>query len=194
MSLDKLSLDEMVQGRNNNTGDWKELIKHPEREQIWNEAVKRREKLDRFCYFAAKWPQFVSYYQQAKHFVKQSSNSPKVSLLSEVDPIGVLALTLNDKEEVQEPLSVNVEWGSQQLIEIQGEKIVSFNSESQVRIHYRYEESEGWIKSGDTWEFSPEEGAVVFTIIDGDVQGDELFINLNKAKSVCYMVLLPSLK
>lgn len=98
MTLDKLSLDEMVQGRNGNTDDWKELVKDPERERVWGEAVKRRENLDRFCYFAAKWPQFVSYYQQAKSFVKQSINSPIVSLMSEEDLLGDLALSLNEKD------------------------------------------------------------------------------------------------
>lgn len=194
MSLDKLSLDEMVQGRNKNTSDWKVLIKEPEREQVWNEAVKRRDRLDRFCYLAAKWPQFVGYYQQAKRFVKHSSSSPIVSMLSDTNPIGELAFTLNTQEEKQEPLLVNVEWGSQQLIEIQGDKIVSFDSESQVQIHYRYETLEGWITSDQSWDFSQDEGAVMLTIIDGNVKESDLFESLNKAKSVCYMVLLPSVK
>lgn len=194
MPLDKLSLDEMVQGRNSNTDDWKELIKDPEREQIWKDAVQRRENLDRFCYFAAKWPQFVSYYQQAKHFVKKSTNSPKVSLMREIEPMGKLALTLSDREDEQEPLLVTVDWGRQQIIGIQDTQIVSFNTESQVHMYYKYEGSEGWITSDDKWEFSSDEGAVMLTFIDGEVINDDLTESLNKAKSVCYMVLLPSMK
>ncbi|ENM5907152.1 hypothetical protein [Vibrio mimicus] len=194
MSLDKLSLDEMVQGRNSNTDDWKELIKDPEREQIWKDAVQRRESLDRFCYFAAKWPQFVSYYQQAKHFVKKSTNSPKVSLMREIEPMGKLALTLSDREDEQEPLLVTVDWGCQQIIEIQDKQVVSFNTESKVQMYYKYEGSEGWITSDDKWEFFPDEGAVMLTFIDGDVINDDLTESLNKAKSVCYMVLLPAMK
>lgn len=89
---------------------------------------------------------------------------------------------------------ITVEWGNQQLIEIQGEQTVSFNTESQVQIHYRYEDLEGWITSDDRWEFTPDEGAVMLTFIDGDVINDDLNESLNKAKSVCYMVLLPSMK
>lgn len=194
MPLDKLSLDEMVQGRNSNTDDWKELVKDPERERVWSEAVRRREHLDQFCYFAAKWPDFVRYYQQAKCFVKQSINSPKVSLMRDDDLLGVLALSLNDTDKVQEPLLITVEWGNQQLIEVQGEQTVSFNTESQVQIHYRYEDLEGWITTDDKWEFSPDEGAVMLTFIHGDVISDDLTENLNNAKSVGYIVLLPLLK
>ncbi|MGF1768628.1 hypothetical protein L4D06_14765 [Enterovibrio makurazakiensis] len=194
MTLDKLSLDEMVQGRNTDTEDWKELIKDPERERVWHEAVKRRESLDRFCYFAAKWPQFVSHYQQAKGFVKQSINSPKVSLMSEKELLGDLALTLNEKDGVKDPLLVTVEWGSQQIIEVHGEQAVLFNSESRVQIHYRYEDLEGWITSEDKWKFSPDEGAVMLTFIDGDVIEGDLAEKINHSKSVSYIVLVPSVK
>ncbi|MDK9763292.1 hypothetical protein KI743_14905 [Vibrio sp. D420a] len=194
MPLDKLSLDEMVQGRNSNTDDWKELVKDPERERVWSEAVRRREHLDQFCYFAAKWPHFVRYYQQAKCFVKQSINSPIVSLMRDDDLLGALALSLNDTDKVQEQLLLTVEWGNQQLIEVRGEQTVSFNTESQVQIHYRYEDLEGWITSDDKWEFSPDEGAVMLTFIHGDVINDDLTASLNKSKSVGYIVLLPLLK
>ena len=194
MPLDKLSLDEMVQGRNSNIDDWKELVKDPERERVWSEAVRRREHLDQFCYFSAKWPHFVRYYQQAKCFVKQSINSPIVSLMRDDDLLGALALSLNDTDKVQEQLLITVEWGNQQLIEVQGEQTVSFNTESQVQIHYRYEDLEGWITSDDKWEFSPDEGAVMLTFIYGNVINDDLTEILNKAKSVGYIVLLPLLK
>lgn len=194
MPLDKLSLDEMVQGRNSNIDDWKELVKDPERERVWSEAVRRREHLDQFCYFSVKWPHFVRYYQQAKCFVKQSINSPIVSLIRDDDLLGALALSLNDTDKVQEQLLITVEWGNQKLIEVQGEQTVSFNTESQVQIHYRYEDLEGWITSDDKWEFSPDEGAVMLTFIYGDVINDDLTESLNKSKSVGYIVLLPLLK
>lgn len=194
MALDKLSLDEMVQGRNTDTDDWKELIKDPERERVWSEAVKRRENLDRFCYFAAKWPQFVNHYQQAKRFIKKSTNSPKISLMGKEELLGDLALTLNEKDRVTDTLLVTVEWGTQQIIEIQGEQIILFNCESEIQINYRYEDSEGWITSNDKWEFSPDEGAVMLTFIDGDMKNDDLTESLNNAKSVGYVILLPSMK
>ncbi|MEZ8169706.1 MULTISPECIES: hypothetical protein [unclassified Vibrio] len=192
MTLGKISLDAMVQGRNANIENWKELIKEPERERVWSEAVKRRENLDRFCYFAAKWPQFVSYYQKAKQFVKQSTNPPQVFVMNEQNILGDLSLALSESSVV--PSLVNVEWGSQQFIEIQGEQIVLFNTETQVQIHYRYMDSEGWITSDDKWEFSPDEGAVMLTFIDDDVINDDLTASLNNAKSVGYIVLLPLLK
>ncbi|MFC1234433.1 hypothetical protein [Vibrio sp. F74] len=194
MALDKLSLDEMVQGLNTNTNDWKELISEPERERVWSEAVKRRENLDRFCYFSAKWPQFVNHYQQAKRFLKKSINSPKVSLMGEEELLGDLALSLNEKDRVTDALLVTVEWGSQQIVEIQGEQSVQFSSESEIQIHYRYEDSEGWITSDQSWEFIPDEGAVMLTFIDVDVITDDLIESLIKAKSVSYMILLPSVK
>ena len=191
MLLDKLSLDEMVQNQYSNHDDWKKLLKDPERVQVWDDAVKRREKLNQFCYFAVKWPQFASYYCKAKRFVKYSSVSPKISLKYEVNLINELALTLSSTKDMEEVLLVDIEWGREQIIVIQGEKIVSFCSESPIKMHYKYEESEGWITSNDKWNFSPNEGAVVFAIIDSDLESSDLNENLNYSKSVSYIVLLP---
>ncbi|WP_155274579.1 hypothetical protein [Vibrio nigripulchritudo] len=52
MPMIELALDEMTQGGNSNASDWKALITHSNREQIWIDAIKRREHLDKFCYFA----------------------------------------------------------------------------------------------------------------------------------------------
>ena len=62
MKLDKLTLDEMVQGIESEDSVWTELLSHPEAEQLWNNAVKRREELDAFCRFVVKWPSLVINY------------------------------------------------------------------------------------------------------------------------------------
>ncbi|MCT8988295.1 hypothetical protein [Shewanella phaeophyticola] len=80
MTLDKLSLDEMVQGIESVDEKWEDLLCHHNAEKIWADAVKRRESLNAFCSLAARWPAIVHQYKKLKSFTKKSTNAPQISL------------------------------------------------------------------------------------------------------------------
>jgi hypothetical protein len=190
MQLNKLILDEMVQGIGDQSGAWELLLLHPEREKIWSEAVKRREQLNRFCYFAAKWPKLVSTFKKTEAFVKDSLNLPEIGLFFD-DP-NLFAVTLNKpSSDSENRLSLSLEWGEEQIIEVRGTRQIVFNCDSLIRIHYSYGEGNGWLSSHDSWNFQPDEGAVLLTFIDSNVEDDDFESQAKLANSVSKIILLP---
>lgn len=191
MRLSKLILDEMVQGIGDHIDDWEFLLLQPNREQIWNEAVKRREQLNRFCYFAAEWPMLVSTFKKTKAFVKDNLTVPKLAL--SFDNSHFLTATLNKPtSDINDELLLDIGWGDQQLIEVKGPQQISFNSESLIRIHYSYCDGVGWLTSDDSWDFQPNEGAVLLTFLDGGDGGENLELQVEHANSVSKIVLIPA--
>lgn len=195
MALDKLTLDELVQGHDSDSETWQLLLKDNEREQKWGAAVKRREQLNRFCLFAVKWPSLAKTYKQFSKSIKRNMNSPKLRL-SEVifskDPLQV-ALGKQELSIVASNLiEIDIAWGEQKIIEIDGDKLIKFSIEKELPIYYSYSESQGWITTNDLWLFHPDEGAVILTFIDGhkSEQGD-LISTSQQAKSISTIVLLP---
>jgi hypothetical protein len=194
MKLDKLTLDEMVQGIESENSVWTELLSHPEAEQLWSNAVKRREKLDAFCRFVVKWPSLVTNYNKVKSFAKKSFDAPSISILSSISNPDLFSATLNNAQVNAESslLEVAVEWGTQQVIELGSELKIKFNTEALISIYYSYNSGDGWINSSDAWDFLPHEGAVLLTFVDADSKSNELELVLRDAKSVATIVLLPS--
>ena len=192
MKLDKLTLDEMVQGIESESSVWTELLSHPEAEQLWSNAVKRREKLDAFCRFVVKWPSLVTNYNKVKSFAKKSFDAPSISIFSPSPDL--FSATLNNAQVNAESssLEVAVEWGTQQVIELGSELKIKFNTEALISIYYSYNCGDGWIKSSDAWDFLPHDGAVLLTFVDTDSKSNELELALRVAKSVATIVLLPS--
>jgi hypothetical protein len=195
MTLDKLILDELVQGHDSDSETWQLLLKDSEREQMWDAAVKRREQLNRFCLFAVKWPSLAKTYKQLSSSIKKSIDSPKLKL-SEVIPFNAeLEATLSKQDSSMDStglIAVDITWGEQQIIELDGKKRIKFFSENELPIHYSYSEGLGWITTNDLWHFHPDEGAVILTFIDGhkSEQGD-LFSTSQQSKSISTIVLLP---
>ncbi|CCO50322.1 hypothetical protein VIBNISOn1_p0159 [Vibrio nigripulchritudo SOn1] len=69
--------------------------------------------------------------------------------MGDTDPAQDLVVSLKEYSDILHLLSVNVKWGSQQLIEVKSGQIISFCCESPVQIYYRYEGIIGWMTSSD---------------------------------------------
>jgi len=192
MKLDKLTLDEMVQGIESEDSVWAELLSHPEAEQLWNNAVKRREELDAFCRFVVKWPSLVINYNKVKSFAKKSFDAPSISIFSPSPDLFSATLSNAQVNDESSSLEVAVEWGTQQVIELGSELRINFSTEALISIYYSYNNGDGWINSSDAWDFLPHEGAVLLTFVDADSKSNELELALRDAKSVATIVLLPS--
>tara|TARA_R110002012_G_scaffold223885_2_gene395907 strand:+ start:10255 stop:10845 length:591 start_codon:yes stop_codon:yes gene_type:complete len=195
MTLDKLTLDELVQGHDSDSETWQLLLKDSEREEMWDAAVKRREQLNRFCIFAVKWPGLAQKYKQLRSSIKKSIDSPNL-ILREVIPSNnpFLAVLSNQESSivVSDLVEIDVFWGEQQIIELDEEKQIKFSIEKDLPIHYSYSEGAGWITTNDLWHFYPYEGAVMLTFIDGTRnEQDDLYSTTQQAKSISTVVLLP---
>jgi hypothetical protein len=195
MTLNKLILDELVQGHDSDSETWQLLLKDSEREEMWDAAVKRREQLNRFCLFAVKWPSLAKTYKQLSTSIKKSIHSPKLKLFEGIPSNAPLVATLSKQGSAMDStglLAVNITWGEQKIIELDVEKEIKFFSENELPIYYLYSESVGWMTTNDSWHFHPAEGAVILTFIDGhkSEQGD-LCSASKQAKSISTIVLLP---
>jgi len=195
MTLDKLTLDELVQGHDSDSETWLSLLKNSDREQMWDAAVKRREQLDRFCLFAVKWPSLAKIYQQLSSSIKKSIDSPKLKLFEDTPLNAMLDATLSKQDCTMDSTGViaaDITWGEQKIIELDVEKQINFFSENELPIYYSYSESVGWMTTNDLWHFHPAEGAVILTFIDGHrCEQDDLCSASQNAKSISTIVLLP---
>jgi hypothetical protein len=195
MTLDKLTLDELVQGHDSDSETWKLLLQNIEREEIWDAAVKRREQLNRFCIFAVKWPGLAKTYKQLRSSIKKSIDSPNLIIREVIplnDPLEAALSNQNSSNVTSILVEIDVLWGEQQIIELDGEKRINFSIENDLPIHYSYSEGAGWITTSDLWHFYPYEGAVMLTFIDGiRNEQDDLYSTTQQAKSISTVVLLP---
>lgn len=190
MKLNKLTLDEMVQGIGEHTTEWELLLVNPDRENIWAEAVTRREQLNRFCYFSAKWPKLASTFKKTKAFVKNNLNASELGL--RFDTPNMFVATLNKSlSDCEDELALNMEWGEDKIIEFRESRKVFFNCDSLIRIHYAYSEGHGWLSSSDLWDFQPNEGAVLLTFINSTVKNDDLEEQIKLANSISKIILMP---
>jgi len=195
MTLDKLILDELVQGHDSDSETWQLLLKDSEREEIWDVAVKRREQLNRFCLFAVKWPSLAKTYKQLRSSIKKSIDSPKLKLSEVIPSNHPLQAPLGKQEHslfASSLVEIDIFWGEQQIIELDGEMRIKFSIENDLPIHYSYSEGIGWITTNDLWDFYPDEGPVILTFIDGHKsEPDDLRSTSQQAKSISTVVLLP---
>lgn len=197
MPLDKLTLDELVQGHNSDAETWQLLLRDSEREEVWDAAVKRREQLNRFCLFAVKWPSLAKIYKQLSSSIKKSKDSPNLKL-HEVrhfsDPLHAVLGNKANTNLTSDLVEVEITWGTQQIIELDENMKIEFLIESILPVHYSYSEGTGWITTEDSWDFLPDEGAVMLTFLDIDGAkkgGDDLNLIAQQAKSISTIVLLP---
>lgn len=195
MALDKLILDELVQGNESDPDTWELLLRDRNREKNWDDAVKRREQLNRFCSFAAKWPNLARAYKHIHSSIRKSIDSPRVRLFEIIPTIEPLQAALSNMESfTSDPgtLSLDIHWGEQQIIELAGVKKINFSVDTCLFIHYSYGEDTGVITTNDSWDFQPSEGAVLLTFIDGSYNEHEDFDSIvQNAKSISTIVLLP---
>ena len=190
MRLGKVSLDEMVQGLDSADENWVELLLHPEAESVWAEAVKRRESLNAFSRFAAKWPAIVNQYKKLKKYTKKSSNASPISLFStNFQPFNAALSGTSDEDQA---FSIEIIWGEQQIVSLEKNTLIQFNGRRGINVYYSFSDGDGVFRIDDSWDFKLEEGAVLLTFFEGEGLSDDLESMLNNAKSVGSVVLLPS--
>ncbi|MGL4475767.1 MAG: hypothetical protein ACRCT7_15125 [Shewanella sp.] len=190
MTLDKLSLDEMVQGVESTDEHWVKLLQYPDAERVWTEAVKRRESLNAFCRLAAKWPAIVHQYKKLKSFTKKSTNAPKISLFGpNFQPFSAALSSASDEEQA---FSIEVIWGEHQIVSLEKDILIQFNGGRDIKVYYSFSDGDGVIGIDDSWDFKLEEGAVLLTFVEGERLSNDFESILNNAESVGSVVLLPS--
>ncbi|WP_281213272.1 hypothetical protein [Shewanella insulae] len=190
MALDKLSLDEMIQGVESVDENWVELLQHPDAERVWADAVKRRESLNAFCSLAARWPAVVHQYKKLKSFTKKSTNAPQISLFS--DSYQPFSAALSSKSDEEQAFSLDVKWGEQQIVELDKDTLIHFSGERDINVYYSFTGGDGVIGMGDSWAFKLDEGAVLLTFVEGEHLSNDFESMLSNAESVGSVVLLPS--
>ncbi|MCG9745767.1 MULTISPECIES: hypothetical protein [Shewanella] len=190
MTLDKLSLDEMVQGVDSSDENWVKLLQHPDAERVWADAVKRRESLNAFCSLAARWPAIVHQYKKLKSFTKKSTTSPQISLFS--DSYQPFSAALSSKSDEDQAFSLDVKWGEQQIVELDKDILIQFNGGRDINVYYSFTGGDGVIGMGDSWAFKLDEGAVLLTFVEGERLSNDFESMLSNAESVGSVVLLPS--
>ncbi|TKB03363.1 hypothetical protein E5672_10000 [Alteromonas portus] len=190
MKLGKLSLDEMVQGADSADENWVELLKHPAAESVWAEAVKRRESLNGFSRFAARWPAIVHQYKKLKKYTKKSFNASSITLFStNFQPFNA---ALNGTSDENQTFSIEVIWGEHQIVSLERNMLIQFNGGRNINVYYSFSSGDGVIGIDDSWDFKLEEGAVLLTFFEGEHLSVDLESMINNAESVGSVVLLPS--
>lgn len=190
MTLDKLSLDEMVQGIESVDENWEGLLRHHNAEKVWADAVKRRESLNAFCSLAARWPAIVHQYKKLKSFTRKSINAPQINLFSPShQPFSAALSSTSDEEQA---FSLDVKWGEQQIVELDKDILIHFNGERDINVYYSFSGGDGVIGIDDSWAFKLDEGAVLLTFVEGESLSNDFETILNNAKSVGSIALIPS--
>ncbi|CEO41329.1 hypothetical protein [Photobacterium kishitanii] len=192
MTLDKLSLDEMVQGIETADENWENLLLHSDAETIWADAVRRRENINAFCRLASKWPTIVLKYKRVRSFTKKSIKAPLISIVSpNYAPFSAILSGISNSVQ---GISIDVMWGEQQIVDIDKATPINFKSDTEISILYSYIGGDGIMGLNDSWDFQLEEGAVLFTFVEGECEwlDDDFESILSNAKSVGSIVLLPS--
>lgn len=192
MSLDKLTLDAMVRSSEPDDEAWKALILEPDRENQWQEAVKRREQLDRFCTLAASWPNLAKSFRTLKNISKAVKQPPSLSCILDMPHDQLFSAVMGGGEEIENLVS-NIPWGQQHILEINAPKRITFQATFTVHIYYEYSLGAGWITSEDAWDFKDSDGAVLLSFFDiRDRHSEDLEQVAQQSESVASIVLLPS--
>lgn len=190
MTLDKLSLDEMVQGIETADENWENLLRHPNAEKVWADAVGCRENMNAFCRLAARWPAIVHQYNKLKNFTKKSPNAPQISIFSpNVQPFSAALSGSSDEEQA---FSIEVIWGEHQMVSLEKDILIKFNGGRDINVYYSFSDGDGVIGIDDFWDFKLDEGAVLLTFVEGERLSNDFESMLNNAESVGSVVLLPS--
>lgn len=87
MKVDKIILDAMVQGRDVDEAYWKELLLNPNREKLWQDAIDRRCKIDKFCRLAIKFPSVAIGVRKIKSRLKVGKENTDATFSSPGGPL-----------------------------------------------------------------------------------------------------------
>lgn len=191
MTIDKLTLDAMVQGHEVDQTYWKQLLREPEADKLWFEAVERRKQIDRHTQLIALSPQTALLLRNAKRCINKMTSglnsivmdlthppeTPRdpphsVAVIGCVFPIWDAFLgsagnpfvksSANDHQS-SKVVSVDIAWNTETIEEIPNGSHLTFKSDELACWHYQYMDESGWLEPEDSWKVDPDDGPVVLS-------------------------------
>jgi len=192
MSLSKSVLDSMMQGGDSTPENWEALLKSPDREALWFDAVKRREGLNAYIRFVAAYPDIATRIRSFKKYLGKVSETAKELVVNIPQPFDLLSPELGRKEDKGADLSsLLVKWGSDQVAELHDKTEIEFKLSQASSCYYEYKTEEGWLESPYYWEVLIEDGPVTLVFFDQKLSDLPLEVALAKASSKAILVIVP---
>lgn len=192
MPLTKLVLDSMVQGGDSRPEDWEALLKSPNRESLWFDAVKRREGLNAYIRFVAAYPDIATRIRSFKKHLVKVSETAKALVANVVQPVDLLSPVLGSKEDKgADSSSFSVEWGSDQVVELHDKAEIVFELLQVSSCYYEYKTDKGWLEPPYYWQVLIEEGPVTLVFFDQKLSDLPLEVALTKASNKAILVIVP---
>ncbi len=165
MSIDKHILDAMVQGQNVDPDYWQQLLKAPNADQLWFDAIDRRRQIDRFTRLVCASPSIAGLLQSARRRMKDLTTATgQIFATMQTDH---LSYSLSDPAD--SPRNFEVSWNVARIEELPSGTRLSFKAEKLQSWHFQSLDDEGWLRPEDTWEVVAEEGPVLLTFFDKDL-------------------------
>lgn len=191
MSLTKSVLDSMVQG-GSTTEDWEALLKSPDREAVWFDAVKRREGLNAYIRFVAAYPDIATRIRSFKKYLGKVSETAKELIVNITQPVDLLSSELGRKEDKgADSSSLSVEWSSDQVVELHDKAEIEFKLSQASSCYYEYKTEKGWLESPYNWEVLIEDGPVTLVFFDRKLSGLPLEVALTVASNKAILIIAP---
>lgn len=192
MPLTKLALDSMVHGDDSSAEDWEALLKNPNREALWFDAVKRREGLNAYIRFVAAYPDIATRIRSFKKYLGKVSETAKELVVNITQPVDLLSPVLGRKEDKgADSSSLSVEWGSDQVVEFHDKTEIEFKLSQASSCYYEYKTDKGWLQPPYGWEVLIEDGPATFIFFDQKLIDSPAEIALKKASNKAILVIVP---
>lgn len=192
MPLTKLALDSMVQGDDSSAEDWEALLKNPNREALWFDAVKRREGLNAYIRFVAAYPDIATRIRIFKKYLGKVSETAKELVVNITQPVDLLSPELGRKEDKgADSSSLAVEWGSDQVVEFHDKTEIEFKLSQASSCYYEYKTDKGWLEPPYYWEVLIEDGPVTLVFFDQSSSDLSFEVALTKAANKAILIIVP---
>ncbi len=192
MSLTKSELDAMVQGGDSTSEDWATLLKSPNRESLWFDAVKRREGLNTYIRYVTAYPDLAMRIRDFKKYLVKGSDSVKAIIANVIQPPDLLSPILGSKEDKGAKSNlISVEWGSDQVVELNDKAEIEFKLSQTSSCYYEYKTDKGWLQPPYYWEVLIEDGPATLIFFDRILIDLPLEIALTKASNKAILAIVP---
>jgi hypothetical protein len=195
MSLTKSGLDSMIQGGDSPPEDWAALLRSPDRETLWFDAIKRREALNTYIRYVSTYPNLAVRIKALNSYIGKGSEALRDITASITQPLDLLSPVLGSKDS-EEPVvkKLSVEWGRDQVVELEDRNQLEFDIGQKCSCHYEYKTENDWLESPFHWEVLLEDGPVTLIFFDRKLIGIPLEKALTDSSNKAILVLIPSKK
>jgi hypothetical protein len=97
MSLNKSELDSMIQAGDSPPEDWEALLKSPNRETLWFDAIKRRETLNAYIRYVVAYPNLAVRIKALNSYISKGSQALRDITANMTQPLDLLSPVLGSK-------------------------------------------------------------------------------------------------